>query len=271
MSLLSAIHEIISNHIRYWRQILKLTKENFVMTYKGAALGWAWAVIRPAVTIATYYFAIVVGLRRGGNVGDCPYFLWLVAGIIPWFYISATYNGGASCIRKYSYLVTKIKFPVSLIPTFVCASQLITTAALTLIGILLFALYGRMPTQYLLQLPFYWLLMQLMASSWSLLSGLLSVMSRDVMHLITSANMVLFWTSGIIYNVYGLENKALQRVMLWNPITTIVTGYRDSFIYETWFWQRPYEMRNFAIFYAVLTLAAVLVYRKLQYEIADVL
>ena len=60
---MKVIREILKDHYKYRKQIFKLAKADLIKTYKGAALGWAWAVIRPAITIATYYFAFSIGLR----------------------------------------------------------------------------------------------------------------------------------------------------------------------------------------------------------------
>ena len=40
---------IIKEHIQYCQQIFKLAKADIVKTYRGAALGWSWAIIKPAV------------------------------------------------------------------------------------------------------------------------------------------------------------------------------------------------------------------------------
>lgn len=72
-----------------------------------------------------YWFAFSIGLRAGKPVNGYPFFLWLIAGLVPWFYMGDMITGGTNCIRRYSYLVTKMKFPVSTIPTFVSISNLI--------------------------------------------------------------------------------------------------------------------------------------------------
>ena len=40
--------KIIKDHITYKQQILKLAKADLVKTYRGAALGWSWAIISMA-------------------------------------------------------------------------------------------------------------------------------------------------------------------------------------------------------------------------------
>lgn len=62
------LKEIIKDHITYKQQIFKLAKSDLIKTYRGAALGWAWAIIKPAVTIFVYWFAFEIGLRSGKPV-----------------------------------------------------------------------------------------------------------------------------------------------------------------------------------------------------------
>ena len=110
--------------------MLKLAKSDLIKTYKGTALGWLWAIVNPAVTLAVYYFAFTVGLRVSSPVEGYPYFLWLIAGVVPWFYMRNMLTAGAGSIRKYRFLVTKIKYPVSTIPTFVSLSNLFVNMVL---------------------------------------------------------------------------------------------------------------------------------------------
>ena len=130
--------EVIKDHLQYKQQIFKLAKADLVKTYRGAALGWAWAIIKPAVTIFVYWFAFQIGLRSGKSVEGFPFFLWLIAGLIPWFYINDMLVQGTESIRKYSYLVTKMKFPISTIPTFVSISKLLVNLFLIVIMIFIF-------------------------------------------------------------------------------------------------------------------------------------
>ena len=59
----NTLKEILKEHWLYRKQIVKLAKSDIIKTYKGAALGWLWAIAKPAVTVAVFYFAFTVGLR----------------------------------------------------------------------------------------------------------------------------------------------------------------------------------------------------------------
>ena len=151
--------EIIKEHIGFRKQIIRLAKADIVKTYKGAALGWLWAIIKPVTTIFVYWFAFAIGLRAAKSIDGHPFFLWLVVGIIPWFYMSEMFTQGTDAIRRYSYLVTKMKFPVSTVPTFVSLSKLLIHLCMVVLLIILLNIKGYPIDIYYLQLPFYILMM----------------------------------------------------------------------------------------------------------------
>ncbi len=271
MNYIEALKEILRDNLEYRRTIPKLAASDLKKTYSGSLLGWAWALIRPAILIFVFWFAYSIGLRKGNEVDGYPVFLWLIAGMIPWYFMRDMITGGAGCIRKFKYLVTKIKFPVSTIPNIVTLSNMVPHIGLVTLMIALYWMLGFPPTVYYLQLPFYMLTMYLFWAAWSLFAGMLSSVSTDFLNLVKSLTQALFWLSGIIYNVNKFDNVMLRRVLLFNPITLIVNGYRDTFMYHKWFWERPESMRNFAVLYLAMCLLAVWSYKKLRKEIPDVL
>ena len=269
---MSYLIEIIKDHIQYKQQIFKLAKADLIKTYRGAALGWAWAIIKPAVTIFVYWFTFEIGLRAGKDVNGFPFFLWLISGVIPWFYMSDMITGGTECIRKYSYLVTKMKFPISTIPTFFSISRFMVHLVLLVIMIIIFMLMGYPPDIYLLQLPIYMLLNFLFFTTFSLFASLLACMSKDFSNLVKSLVTAVFWLSGIIWNINTIKDIPWLNVILkLNPVTYLVEGYRNCFIHKTWIWESPKTLIAFLVITALLIIAAVWVYRRLRKEIPDVL
>ena len=168
---MSTLKEILQDHIGYRRQLTKLAKADLKKNYSGAVLGWAWALIKPAMLIFVSCFAFTMRLRQGGDVDGYPFFLWLIAGMIPWFYMRDMITGGANSIRRYKYLVTKIKFPISTIPTFISMANLVVHFGLMLVLLGIYIAFGYMPTVYWMQLPLYMLLMFLFFTVWGFLRG----------------------------------------------------------------------------------------------------
>lgn len=207
----------------------------------------------------------------GGNVSGYPFFLWLIAGVIPWFYMSDMITLGADSIRKYSYLVTKMKFPVSTIPTFVNISKFTIHIILILVVIGIFMLFGYMPDLYYLQIPFYMILMFMFFDVWAIFSSLLAAMSKDFLNLVKSFVSALFWLSGIMWNADSVTIPWLRRFLNLNPITFFANGFRNCFINKVWFWEQPKRLLYLGIAFLILLAIALFTYKKLRKEIPDVL
>ena len=262
---------IIQEHKNYSKQLFNLAKSDLIKTYRGAALGWAWALIKPMITLFVFWFAFTIGLRAGKPVEGYPYFLWLVAGFLPWFYMQELITGGAGCIRKYKSLVTKMKFPVSIIPTYYNLSHLYVHFALFAITIVLFMCFGYMPDIYLIQIPLYMLFMILFFTVWSLFAGMLSALSVDFFNLVKACSSAIFWMSGILYNVNTIPSPALRIILKFNPVTVVANGYRNTFIYKKWFFEDKVELLCYFITLSVFLILALWAFKKLRKEIPDVL
>ena len=269
------VSQVVHEHIFFRKQIFKLAVADMQKTYRGAALGWFWAVIKPMVTIFVYWFAFSIGIRKSGPVTtlqgmEFPFFLWMLAGIIPWFYISEMLNPGTDCIRKYRYLVTKMNFPVSTIPTFVSLSKLAISLIMQIPCLLFFWIGGYPPDIYLLQMPFYVLMMFYFCTAMTLLFSVLSVMSKDFSNLVKSITTAIFWLSAIMWNIDTVDNVWLKRLLRINPVTYIVTGFRNIYVNKRWFFDEKTTV-YFLVITTVIFLMALWIYRKVRKDIPDVL
>lgn len=269
--ILNTLKTIISDHWKWRYQILKLAKSDIIKTYSGAAFGWAWALIKPLIMISVLWFAMSIGLRVGRDTGDFPYILWLVVGLIPWFYMSDMLTKGAGSILKYRYLVTKMKFPVSTIPTFVGFSNLSIHIILMVLIIIVYAICGYPPDIYLLQLPIYMALMLWFFIVWGLFSALLSAISKDFLNLVRAFTTAIFWLSGILWDVTLIDIPWLKSVLLFNPVTYFAKGYRNIFVYKIWIWDEPMSLLFFCIVLFLMIIASIWAYKKLIKVIPDVL
>lgn len=262
---------IIEEHISFKSQLIKLAKSDLVKTYRGAALGWWWAVIKPMMTVFVFWFAFTVGLRSGKPINGYPYFLWLISGFLPWFYMSDMITQGAGSIRKYSYLVTKMKFPISIIPTYVSLSKLFVHWVLLAVTVTIFAIFGFKPDIYYLQIPIYMLMMFVFFTVWGLFSGMLSSLSKDFMNLVRSTTHAIFWLSGVIYDIERIKNPTIRFLYNFNPITVIARGYRNIFIYKQWFFEDRTALMGFSVTLLVLLFLALWSFKSLRKDIPDVL
>ena len=68
------------------RLVFSLAKNDFKTKYAGSYFGTVWAFIQPIVTICVYWFVFGLALRNGSDKG-VPFVLWLIAGLIPCFFV----------------------------------------------------------------------------------------------------------------------------------------------------------------------------------------
>jgi len=177
---------------------------------------------------------------------------------------------GTSSIRSYGYLVTKMSFPVSTIPTFVSLSKVMVNSLLQVVCIALVWAAGHPPDIYLLQLPYYILMLFIYGTGQTLLFSLLAVMSKDFANLVRSFTTAIFWLSGIIWNVDGVKIGWLKSILNINPITYLCNGFRNVYINKIWFFDQKRTL-YFLVVTLVVYILAFLVYRKVRKDIPDVL
>ena len=105
------IQEIYANRRLVW----DLAKNDFKTRYSGSFLGMAWGFIQPVITVLVYWFVFTVAMGFD-KIEGVPYALWLVSGLVPWFFFSDGLTGGTTSMLEYSYLVKKVVFNIDILP-----------------------------------------------------------------------------------------------------------------------------------------------------------
>lgn len=253
-------------------QIMRMAWIDIQKEYRGTLFNWMWAIIRPLIYLVVYWFVLKYGLKSNAMAGkNIDLFPWLVAGLVAWFYCSDMMNAGMTSIRKYSYLVTKMKFPVVAIPIFVTLSNLVLHVALLLICLCYLYWRGDSFDVTWVQLPLYTILMGVFFMMWSIFSAPLAVISKDFIQIVKSIMRILFWFSGVIWNIHTTKVVWLGEALMFNPITFFIESYRDVLLYHTWFWEQPKQLIIFLIELVIMTILALRVYKRTRKEMADLL
>ena len=263
--------EYFEEQILNIQKILYFSKIDLIRTYRGATLGWFWAVFKPSFAILVYYFTFIIGLKVSKDIFGYPYFLWLTVGLVPWFFIRDILQQGVESMRKYHYLVTKVKFPVSIIPTFTTLSNFIIHIILLIFVFLCFLFSNSSLTIYIFQLPIYIFLLFFFFNFLNLFLSSLSAISVDFCSFIKSFTTAIFWLSGIIYDIVNIDIPILKYLFYLNPVTFLVNGYRNCFIKHIWIWEEPIPLLIFITITIILVGISIGTYQKLKKEIPDLL
>ena len=269
---MSTLVTILKDNWEWRDKIINLARFDLTKQRRGAVLGWTWFFVKPLMYIFCFWFAIEIGLRAGRtSPGDAPYILWLTAGLIPWFFMQNMLGPGLDVFHRFSYLVNKIKFPLSGIPQIYALSNMFIQLMLQSILVVVYIACGQGFDVHLLQVPFLLLLMYVFWYFVSLLFSPLCAMSKDVKNLMAALSTPFFWLSGILFEVRSISIGLVQTFLLFNPITFFASSFRDAIYFRVWIWEDPMMCAGFAVVFVVTVIVAIIVYRKTNQEVADVL
>ena len=252
--------------------VLSLAKNDFKTKYAGSYLGTIWAFIQPIVTICVYWFVFGLALRGGADRG-VPFVLWLVAGLVPWFFFQDGLISGTNTLLEYSYLVKKVVFNIRILPVVKVVSSVFVHIFFVAIVIMLYACMGYLPDFYDLQLLYYSFCVFLLVLGISYLTSSVVVFFRDLSQMINIGLQVGIWMTPIMwaFSDLGIEGGWLATILKLNPLFYIVQGYRDSLIDKVGFWEHPGLTLYFWAFTLIIFFLGTKLFRKLQVHFADVL
>ena len=120
--------------------VRRLAVNDFKTKYAASYLGIIWAFIQPVVTVLVYWF--VFSKVRGGGAREVPYILWLIAGLVPWFFFQDGMNAGANALIEYHYLVKKVVFPIEVLPQVKLVSALFVHLFFIGVMLVLYVVYS---------------------------------------------------------------------------------------------------------------------------------
>ena len=247
-----------------------MIKNDFKKQYLGSYLGLAWAFIQPITFILVIWFVFEIGFRVGPTTGDTPFFLWLICGMIPWFFFSNALNNGTNAVVGNAFLVKKVSFRISILPFVQIGSALIIHLSLVIFLLITFLFYGYMPSIYWLQLPYYIFCSVVLLLGLSWLTSSVRVFIKDVGNFIAVILQIGFWATPIFWSL-DLVPQKYRYIIELNPMFYIVDGFRDTFINNIWFWEKSSLSIYFIIFSSVTLIFGAIVFRRLRPHFGDVL
>lgn len=155
-------------------------------------------------------------------------------------FVNASIIGGSNSIYQKVSMVSKMKFPVSILPSINITSNLISYGWMMVILLLALPLFGIYPTIYWLQYFYYLICMIAFLFAFSILNATITILIRDYHIMLQSIIRLLFYLSGAIWDI---ESRGfpdwLVRLLQLNPIYYFIDGFRDSFLSRQWFWEKP--------------------------------
>lgn len=262
---------LIKKIIKDRKLIWTLSINDFTSKYAGAYLGILWAFTQPMVTILIYIFIFQVGFKAAPLNDETPYALWLIAGIIPWFFFSEGLINATNCLVEYSYLVKKIVFNISILPVVKLVSSLFIHMFFIFLAAIIHCIMGKRIGISFLQIFYYLFCLIFLILALSYFTSSVLPFFRDFGQIISIITQIGMWLTPIMWEYGSMNLGPIMLIFKLNPMFYIVQGYRDAFLGTGWFWDRPVWTLYFWVLTLFLARMGLKSFGKMESHFADVL
>ena len=259
------IKELINN----FSLLASLSTSDLKIKYAGSYLGIVWAYAQLILTTFIYWFIFQIGFKSA-PVKDFPFILWLVTGLVPWFFFSDVIVMATGCMGEYSYLVKKVIFNIDILPAMKLLSSLFVHLVFVAFICLLYIIYGIPFDLYVLQAVYYSICLIVFCLGVIYLTATINVFVKDTLQAISIIMQFIFWLTPVVWDI-GIMPDVIQKILKINPLYYIITGYRDAFINKVWFWDKYNQTIYFWLITSGMLLLGTWVFRRFKPHFADVL
>ena len=199
------------------------TWRDIQVRYKQTALGVAWAVIQPVLTMAV--FSVFLGALARVPSDGVPYPVFVFCGLVPWQLFAYALGASASSLVSNERLVSKVYFPRLILPLSAVLAGLVDFVIALAALLVLMRLYGLWPGWAIVTLPLFTLLAIATAIAVGLGLSALSVRYRDVRHALPFLTQFWLFATPIAYPSSLLPERFRPLYGL-NPMAGVVEGFR---------------------------------------------
>ena len=251
---------------RYRELLWFLALRDIKLRYKQTALGVAWAVLQPLLTM--FVFTIIFGLLANVPSDGLPYPLFVLTALLPWQLFAYALTQSSNSLVAEQRLITKVYFPRLLVPLASVISGLADFAVAFALLLGMMAWYAVPLTWALLAVP----LLVVFAVATALAIGVwlaaLNVQYRDIKYTIPFLTQIWMFATPVGYPS-SLVPEAYRPLYGLNPMAGVVEGFRWALLGQG-------EPPTARVAVSALTVVALLVggmyyFRRLERVFADVI
>jgi len=233
-------------------------------------LGHIWAFLGPLlmVVLLTAVFSEVLGIKFREVTGDSSlnFGLFLYCGLLPFLAFSQALTQGVTMIRRNSDLVTKVVFPLELLPlSQVTASLLQNSFGFAALLFILVVFEHRLhPTIFLL--PLIMVPQLVFTCGLSYLISVLGTYVPDIRETLRAFVRAMFFMTPIIWPA-GRVPEDYKWLVDYNPLTFLVEAYRNLILEGT----LPFgeQAIYFCVVAVVLFVAGLALFNRVKHNFAD--
>ena len=257
----------VFKNIYDYRELLKTNiKKDIRGKYKGSFLGVLWSFLNPLLQVVVYYIVFPYLMRKGAG-GD-NYLVYLITGLIPWTFFLTTVSAGTTSIKANAGIIKKVYFPREILLISQVLSGLVNFFISCIIIFIFCFAFGYGISIQVLLLPVVAVIQSVLILGIILLLSALNAYIQDLEYIVSFLLTMGMYATPVIYDLSLLDGAGiLGKIIRMNPLTILVTSYRDIFMYHVW--PSMKQLGAVAILAVVILIVGYMVFKKLEKGFAE--
>ncbi|MGZ5764237.1 MAG: ABC transporter permease [Usitatibacter sp.] len=211
---------------RYRELMYFLAWRDLMVRYKQTAIGVAWALLRPALTMLVFVaFRRMVGLPRE----SVPEPILVLAAVLPWQFFSTALTESSGSVIGNANLISKVYFPRLIVPFATVMTSLVDFFITLGMLALLMLWYGFVPDSRVAALPLFVMLAFALSLGLGLFLAALNVEFRDFRYIVPFIVQFGLFISPIAFTTASVPER-WRAIYALNPMVGIIDGFRWSLL-----------------------------------------
>lgn len=216
---------------QYWKDLWRyrelfyfLAWRDILVRYKQTAIGVAWALIRPFLTmiVFTVVFGNLANLQARSPI---PYPILVFAGMLPWEFFANALGECSSSLIGNANLISKVYFPRLIVPT---SAVIVSFVDFMISGIILLGLmawYNFVPSIRILTLPLFIIIATAASMGVGLWLAALTVKYRDFRFVVPFIIQFGLYISPVGFSS-SIVPEQWRLLYSLNPMVSVIDGFR---------------------------------------------
>jgi len=259
---------------QYWKDLWRyrelfyfLAWRDILVRYKQTAIGVAWALIRPFLTMVV--FTVVFGQLAKLPSQGVPYPILVFAGMLPWQFFSNALSECSNSLVGNANLISKVYFPRLIVPTSAVIVSFVDFLISGMILLGLMAWYNFVPDWRILTLPIFILIACAASMGVGLWLAALTVQYRDFRFVVPFIIQFGLYISPVGFSsaIVPEEWRLLYSI---NPMVGVIDGFRWAILGGNATLYMPGFLLSVGLVFLLLW-SGIWYFRKMERTFADVI
>jgi lipopolysaccharide transport system permease protein len=251
--------------------ILSLSERQLIGRYRGSIIASAWPYLIPLVMMAIYTFIFSMVFKARWNFGSdskLEFALLLYLGLIVFNIFSECVNSSTTLIVNNINYVTKVVFPLEILPVVTLISALYNGFISLSIWMVFHIFLLGLPPTTIVCLPFVILPLVFFTLGLSWMLAAIGVYIRDLSQIISLSISLLMFLSPVFYPITSIP-ISYQFLFRLNPLTPAIEFTRNTLIWGVWpVWKNLFLI---LVLTALIAWSGFFIFQKLRKGFTDVL